>query len=65
MYKKTQIIKLFDISLKNTTMDLITKLLTSKNSIKKVLYDLIIIIIEKLIKYIHFIPFKKILTLSS
>ena len=41
-------------------MDFIIKLLKSKNSTLKILYDSIMIVIDKLTKYIHFIPFKEI-----
>ena len=41
-------------------MDYIIKLLKSKNSTMKALYDLIIVVIDKLIKYIHFILFERI-----
>ena len=46
-------------------MDFIIKLLKSKNSTTKMIYDLIIIVINKLLKYIHFILFKKILTQNN
>ena len=39
-------------------MDFIIKLLKSKNSMIKTLYGSIIIVIDKLTKYIHFILFK-------
>ena len=40
-------------------MDFITKLLKSKNLITRVFYDLIIVVVDKLTKYFHFIFFKE------
>ena len=40
-------------------MDFIIELLKSKKPIIKTLYDSIIMVINKLIKYIHFISFQK------
>ena len=40
-------------------MDFIIKLLKSKDSTTKIFYNLIIIIINRLTKYFHFIFFKK------
>ena len=59
MYNKTQIIKLFDIPWKKIIMDFITKLLKLKNSTTKIFYNLIMVVINKLIKYFHFISFKE------
>ena len=42
-------------------MDFVIKLLKSKDSTTETLDDLIIIVVDKLTKYINFILFKKIL----
>ena len=45
--------------MKKIIMDFITKLFGSRNSMIKELYKLTMVMIDKLIKYIHFIPIKK------
>ena len=40
-------------------MDFITKLLKSKNPTIRIFYDLIIVVMNKLTKYFHFIFFKE------
>ena len=45
-------------------MDFITKLLPSIEGYSGVTYDTILIIINKLIKYTHFVPCKGILTVK-
>ena len=44
---------------KKITTDFIIKLLKSKDLITKIFYNLIMIVINKLTKYIHFISFKE------
>ena len=41
-------------------MDSITKLLKSKNSTTKILFNSIMVVIDRLVKYIHFISFQEI-----
>ena len=60
MYDKMQVMKLFDILWKKITMDFIIKLLKLKNLMTKIFYDLIIIVVDKLMKYFYFILFKEI-----
>ena len=40
-------------------MNFIIKLFKSKDLVVEILYNLIMVIIDKLIKHVHFIPFKK------
>ena len=43
-------------------MDFITKLLASKDPATGVIYDLILVIVDTLTKYAHFIPCKELMT---
>ena len=52
--------ELFNISWEKIIMDFITKLLKSKDPTIKIFYNLIMVIINRLMKYFHFIFFKKI-----
>ena len=51
--------ELFNILWEEIIMDFITKLLKSKDPTIKGFYDLDMVMIDKLIKYFHFIPFIK------
>ena len=59
MYEKMQVMELFDISWEKITMNFITKLLKSKDPTMEVFYDSIMVVINRLMKYIHFIFFKE------
>ena len=54
-----QVMELLNIPWEKIIIDFITKLLKSKDPTTKVFYELIIIIINKLTKYFHFISFKE------
>ena len=43
-------------------MDFITKLLASNNPATGVIYNLILVIVDTLTKYAHFIPYKELIT---
>ena len=60
MYNKTQMVKLLDILWKKITMNFIIKLLKSKDSTTKIMYNSIMVVINKLIKHVCFINFKEI-----
>ena len=60
MYGKMQIMELLDVPWKEIIMDFITKLLKSKDFTTKVFYNSIMVVVDKLTKYIHFIFFQKI-----
>ena len=51
--------KLLDILWKKIIIDFITRLSKSKNFILEFLYESIMVVINELTKYIHFISFKK------
>ena len=61
MYKEIRIMKLLDIPWKEITIDFIIKLLKlkEKDSITKIFYNSIMVVVNKLIKYVYFILFKK------
>jgi hypothetical protein len=46
-------------ALKSIALDFIIKLLPSKKVLIKIIYDLILIIINRLTKYVYFISYKK------
>ena len=51
--------ELLDTPWEKITMDFITKLPKSKNLTTKILYNSIMVVVNKLTKYTHFIPFKE------
>ena len=55
-----QVMELLDTPWEKIIMDFITKLLKSKDPITGIFYNLIIVVIDKLTKYIYFIFFKEI-----
>jgi len=63
-YDKITQLNASDASWKSVTMNFITKLSTSKNSAWGVKFNSILTIVDRLIKYIMFISFKKITTAS-
>ena len=52
--------ELFKVLWEKIIMDFIIKLLKSKDLMTKIFYDLIMIVVDKLIKYFYFVLFKKI-----
>ena len=59
MYNKTQMMELLDIPWEEITMDFIMKLPKSKDFTTRILYNSIMVVVNKLTKYIHFISFKE------
>ena len=54
-----QVMELLDIPWEEITMDFITKLPKSKDLTTRVLYNSIMVVINRLTKYLHFIAFKE------
>jgi hypothetical protein len=50
---------------KSITLDFIVKLPLSKEIFTGIIYDLILVIIDRLIKYAYFIPYKEELTVEE
>ena len=59
MYGKTQVMELPDAPWEEITMDFITKLPKSKDPTTGVFWDSIMVVVDRLTKYSHFIPFKE------
>ena len=59
MYGETTVMLLLEALWEEITMDFITKLLKSKDPIILIMYNSIIIVVDRLIKYIYFIPLKE------
>ena len=65
MYGRTQVMELLNAPWKEIIMDFITKLLKSKDFTMEILYDLMIIVINRLTKYVHFVFFKEIFNIKQ
>ena len=59
MYGQTTVMPLLNAPWEEITIDFITKLPKSKDSMTSMMYDLIIIVVNRLTKYTHFILFKE------
>ena len=60
LYRYIQFAEIVEYPWQKITIDFIVKLLKSENYITRISYDSILIIINKLIKYLYLILYKKI-----